>query len=82
MVERFSFRWSNYNSSQRLVLIGGNLKRKYFHEHFLRDNHLGLLEDFIKKKLFWMRLLKTLAPSGLNVEKDVGKFDILSFLPC
>ena len=44
-VDRFCLRWNNYKCSQRIASGGGTLKQNYFHQHFLRENHYGLLED-------------------------------------
>ena len=43
--DRFRLRWNNYIRSQRIVSEGGTSKQNYFHQHFLRENHNGLLED-------------------------------------
>lgn len=82
--EKLRFRYNTYKSSNRLVLAGGTPKERYFHDHFLRDNHHGILEDceirIIDKtnsadltqcKYFWVRLLKALTPRVLNLEEDV-----------
>ena len=74
-VDRFCLRCSH-----RVVLEGGTPKQNYFHQHFLSEEHNGLLENcgitFIDKtdsteptrrKFFWMYELKTFAPPGLNI---------------
>ena len=56
--------------------------QRYLHEHFLSENHNGLINDvesiFIDKtdpsdptrrEEFWKTKLKTLAPYGLNLEE-------------
>ena len=56
--------------------------QRYLHEHFLTENHNGLINDvesiFIDKtdpsdptrrEEFWKTKLKTLAPYGLNLEE-------------
>ena len=79
-VNRFRLRWNNYKCSQRTASEGGTPKQNYFHQHFLSENHHGLLEDCeirlidktdpshpTRREFFWMRRLKILAPLGLNV---------------
>ena len=62
----------------------GTPKQNYFHQHFLSENHHGLLEhceirlkdktngsDPNRREFFWMRKLKTLAPLSLNVLESI-----------
>ena len=57
--------------------------QKYLHDHFLREDHDGLLNNvyiiFIdntdpsnpeRREEFWRTKLRTLAPLGLNVEES------------
>ena len=44
-VDRFCLRWNNYKCSHRVTLEGGTPKQIYFHQHFLSEDHQGLLED-------------------------------------
>ena len=68
----------------RKTANGEDAPQKSFPNHFLSEGHNGLLEDceitFIDKTRpsdptqredFWRRKLKTLHPSGLNVEESV-----------
>ena len=79
-VDRFRLRWNNYKCSQRVALEGGTPKQNYFHQHFLSEDHHGLLEDCeitlidktdssdpTRREFFWMYELKTFAPLGLNI---------------
>ena len=81
-VDRFRLRWNNYKSCQRNTADGGTPNQNYFHQHFLSDRHNGLLNDseviFIgktdpwdptRREFFWMRVLKTIAPLGLNIHE-------------
>ena len=56
--------------------------QKYLHDHFLSDNHDGLLNDVEitlidktdpsdpeRREEFWRNKLGTLAPLGLNIEE-------------
>ena len=80
-VERIHFRRNNYTSSQRHLLAGETPKPKYFHKHYLRDSHHGLLEvcevrliykidlsDSIRTEFFWMGHLKTVPQFGFKGE--------------
>ena len=62
-------------------LRGEEIKQKFLHEHFLKDDHHGFEKDVSiylidktqssdphKREYYWMRTLKTLAPFGLNTE--------------
>ena len=82
-VDRFRLRWNNYKSCQRNAADGGKPNQNYFHQHFLSNGNNELMNDceitFIDKtdpsdptrrEFFWMRVLKTIAPLGLNI--DVG----------
>ena len=80
--DRFRLRWNNYKCCQRNAADGGTPNQNYFHQHFSSDDHNGLMNDseiiFIDKtdlsnptrrELFWMRVLKTIAPLGLNIDE-------------
>ena len=58
------------------------MQQKYLHDHFLQDDHHGFLNDVhdilinktqasdpTKREYFWMRILKTYYPYGLNIEE-------------
>ena len=79
-VDRFHLRWNNYKCSQRVALEGGTPRQNYFHQHFLSEDHHGLLEDceispidktdssdHTRREFFWMYELKTFVPLGLNI---------------
>ena len=68
---------------QRNAADRGAPKQNSFHQHFLSDCHNELINDckkfFIDKtgssdptrrKYFWMRVLKTIASQGLNIDED------------
>ena len=44
-VERFLFRWNNYKNCQREEAQGGTPAHSFFHQHFLREGHHGLVND-------------------------------------
>ena len=80
-VDRFRLRLNNYKSCQRDAEQGRTPPQSYFHQHFLREGHHGLSNDCeimiidktdasdpTRREFFWMRLLKTIYPLGLNVE--------------
>ena len=72
-VDRFCLRWNNYRCSTRVAWEGGIPKHNYFHQHFLKQDHPGLLDDCkirlidktdcsnpIRREFFWMYELKIL----------------------
>ena len=44
-VDKFRSRWSNYKDSDRTFLRGEEIKQKFLHEHFLKDDHHGFEKD-------------------------------------
>ena len=38
-IDRFRLSWNNYNESDKIFLRGEEIKQKYLHELFLRDDH-------------------------------------------
>ena len=80
--DRFSLRQNNYKESDRKFLRGEEIKQKSLHKHFLKDSHQRFEEDVSiclidktdhfdnhKRRYYWMRTLKTIAPFGLNTEQ-------------
>ena len=62
---------------------GGTSPQKLFHQHFLSEGHHGLANNFeislidktdssdpTRREFFWIRLLKTYHPLGLNIEEE------------
>ena len=81
-VDRFRLRWNNCKSYQRNAADGGTPNQSYFHQHFLNDRHNWLMNDCeiilidktdssnpTRREFFWMRLLKTIALLGLNIDE-------------
>ena len=68
-VDKFRLRWNNYRENDRKAVRGEEVKQKFLHEHFLRADHQGFLQDvsitLIDKTqpYYWMRTLKTLSPN-------------------
>ena len=80
-VERSRLRWNNYKKVGAPKHWGAP-NQNYFHQHFLSDGHNGLMNDCeiifidktdcsypIRREFFWMRVLKTMAPLGLNIDE-------------
>ena len=44
-VDKFRLQWSNYKDSDRTFLRGEEIKQKFLHEHFLKDDHHGFEKD-------------------------------------
>ena len=81
-VDRSRLSWNNYKSCQRNTADRGTPNQNYFHQHFLSDGPNRLINDcetiFIDKayssdpsrrEFFWMRVLKTIIPLGINIDK-------------
>ena len=82
--DAFRLRWNNYKSNSRKFDRGENCMQEHLYRHFQSDQHEGFLQDILvtlidktdgseptKRENYWMRTLRTLAPSGLNVEDSV-----------
>ena len=80
-VDRFRLRWKNYKESDRKFLSGEEIKQKSLHGH-LSDSHQSFEEEVSiclidktdpcdphKRKYYWMRTLKTIAPFGLKTKE-------------
>ena len=77
--------------SHRIASEVGTSKKNYFHQHFLSENHHGLLEDCeirlidktdpsdpTRREFLSMRKLKTLAPLDLNIlEGDLSQLPLV-----
>ena len=72
---------SCYKDRYRVFLTGEEIKQKFLHEHFLKDDHHGFEKDVSiclidktqssdthKPQYYWMRTLKMLAPFRLNTQ--------------
>ena len=81
----FRSRWNIYMSDARKTESGDieHVTQKFLQSHFLQHNHQGFLKDvevqlidktqasdLTKREFYWMRLLRTLYPNGLNIESD------------
>ena len=80
-------RWNYYKNNVKKFQRNESCMQQHLYEHFHSEGHTKFLENVsgsltnktdgfqLKKgKLYWMRTLKTLAPSGLNVESAVRHF--------
>ena len=80
--DKFRYQWNNYRNSQRKAETGADHMQKYLHDHFISQDHDGLLNNvevtFIDEtdpsdpergEEFWRTKLCTLAPLGLNIEE-------------
>ena len=44
-VDKFRSRWNNYKDLYRAFLRGEEIKQKFLHKHFLKDDHHGFEKD-------------------------------------
>ena len=81
--DRFRFRWNNYKNCQRKAERGEDHMQRYLHDHFLGEDHDGLVNNVViifidktdpsdpeRREEFWRTKLRTLAPHGLNIEES------------
>ena len=77
--DKFRFRWNNYKENERKALRGEEHMQWELSEHFAADNHGCFLTDCsitlidktdgsdpARKEEYWRKVLKTVAPYGLN----------------
>ena len=77
--DKFRLRWNNYKENDRKALRGEEHMQPELFEHFAADNHNCFLTDCsitligktdgsdpTRREEYWRKLLKTLAPYGLN----------------
>ena len=79
---KFRYRWNNYKDNNRKAEMGLSHMQPLIYQHFKGENHNGFLEDcnitFIDKtdasdptrrEQYWIRVLNTNTPSGLNISE-------------
>ena len=77
--DKFRLRWNNYKENNQKAKRGEEHMQPLVSEHFSSNDHNGFLEDFritlidkidgsdpTKRVIYWRRVLKTVAPYGLN----------------
>ena len=80
--DKFRYRWNNYKNCQHKEERGESDTPKYLHDHFLSEDHHGLLNnvditlidktdpsDPERREEFRRTKLRTLAPLGLNIDE-------------
>ena len=81
---KFRFRWNNYRDNARKALSGLAHVQTHIFQHFQTDSHHGFLEDCqitfidktdgsnpLRREKYWIRVLKTYSPLGLNISEVV-----------
>ena len=81
--DKFRLRWNNYVSCQKKAAAGGTPPQAAFHNHFLQENHRGLVNDVkitiidktdasdpLTRERFWIDKIETMTPQGLNTEDN------------
>ena len=82
--DKFRKRWNNYVTCQRNASNGGSPPQLSFHLHFLGPDHNGLVNDIeisfidktdpsdpLKREKYWIDILETMSPKGLNEGESV-----------
>ena len=77
--DKFRLCWSNYKENDRKALRGEEHMQPELFEHFAADNHSCFLTDCsitlidktdgsdpTRREEYWRKVLKTVAPYGLN----------------
>ena len=77
--DKFRYRWNNYKNRQRNAEREEDHMQEYLHDHFLSQDHDGLLNsveitlidlsDPERREEFWRTKLRILAPLDLNIEE-------------
>ena len=80
-VDMFTSQWNNYKENSRKFDRGEICIQRHLYEHFQLPGHAGFLQDTYvtlidktdprsptKREDYWIHILKTKAPMGLNVE--------------
>ena len=81
--EKFRLRWNNYRNCFRKTQREEVVPQQSFHNHFLREDHNGLLADAeitlidktdgadpTRRERYWIHKLMTRHPNGLNVDES------------
>ena len=83
--DHFRSRWNNCKSDVKKAESGNieNVKQKFLQSCFLQRDHQGFPKDVevrlidqmqasdpTKREFYWMRILRTLYPDGLNIESN------------
>ena len=79
--DKFRYRWNNYKACHKKAVNNEAYTQMFFHQHFLGNGHNGLISDCeivlidktdpaepTRREAFWISKLKTMHPSGLNIE--------------
>ena len=66
LTDKFRYRWNKYKKCQRKVEKGEDHMQKYLHDHFLSEDHDGLLNN-VK-----ITLIDKLIHQTLKEEKNFG----------
>ena len=82
--DKFRLRWNNYKDNARKAAQGLPHAQPFIYEHFSSEDHNGFLNDCsitlidktdgsapLKREQYWMRVLKTISPEGLNSSEVV-----------
>ena len=82
-VDIFRNRWNNYKDNARKFDRGEHCMQRHLYEHFTLAGHFGFLHDVsitlidktdpsfpTKREDYWIDILKTKAPMGLNFDFD------------
>ena len=77
--DKFRFRWNNYKENDRKALRGEEHMEPELFQHFAADNYNCFLTDCsitlidktdgsdpMRREEYWRKVLKTVAPYGLN----------------
>ena len=78
----FRNRWNNYKDNAKKFYRGEHYMQKHLYEHFTLPGHSGFLHGSVtlidktdpscstKRENYWIDILKTKAPMGLNFDFD------------
>ena len=83
-VDEFKLRWNNYKNNDRKFQIVESCLQEHLFRHFHCERHKGFRKDVSitlidktdasdpkKRENYWVRVLRTLTPDGINGEDSI-----------
>ena len=88
--DKFRFRRNNYKACQRKAVRGEEHQQNYFRQHFLTEDHNGLIEDCeiclidktdssdpTRRESFRIARVRNLSPEGFRIQENIWLYFFL-----